>query len=234
MKQNKNIIFIEDHEDMRQRKIINKSMSLSGIIPSKKNENGIWFESALERDFALLLENNPDVSFYQDQPVTIEYVFNGKNRIYTPDFSVFFDEKLEIKPWLCEIKYRSKLREDFSILKPKFIAARNWCKDQGWEFKLFTEDYIRTQYLYNVNFLSRYDYLGLDGACYKLIIQTLSDLGHSTPNEVMLTMREAQFNVRGRCLYALWYGIKTGSIGCDIVNEKVSMKSEIWLKENLF
>lgn len=228
-----NIKFIEELDPVRKRRIQNTTRSISGIIPSAKNEEEVWFESALERDFALILESHPDVSHYQEQPVTIDYYYNGKNRIYTPDFLVYFNEGPKLKPWLCEIKYRSELREKFSQLKPRFQAAKALAKKEKWEFKIFTEEYIRTAYLYNINFLSRYNYNELDGACYNLVIRTLSELGHSSPKEFMLTVQDAHFNLRGRCLYALWYGIKKGEISCDIVTEKLDMKSEIWLSEKL-
>ncbi len=228
----RNIKFIEELDPVRKRRIINKSRSLSGLMPSDKNGEHVWFESALERDFAILLEAHPDVSHYQEQPVTIEYDVEGKTRRYTPDFLVYFINDL-YKPWLCEIKYRSELREKFDRLKPKLRAGINHSKTEKWEFKIFTEHDIRTQYLENLNFLDRYNTNGLDGSCYKLVLRTLSVLGHATPKEFMLTVQDAHYNQKGRCLYALWYGIKSGDIGCDIINEKLTMNSEIWLSEPL-
>ena len=108
-----NAKFIEELDPVRKRRIQNKSRSLSGIIPSAKNQEEVWFESALERDFALLLEDYPDVSHYQEQPISIEYYHDGRNRIYTPDFLVYFSETTKQKPWLCEIKYRAELRDKF-------------------------------------------------------------------------------------------------------------------------
>lgn len=228
-----NIKFIEEFDPVRKRRMIMKSQSLSGIIPSSKNKDGIWFESALERDFALIVEHNPDVCFFEEQPLIIEYFSQGKTRTYTPDFFVQFTEESGKKPWLCEVKFRSELRKNFSKYKARFRAAKDYCESQGWEFKILTEEYIRTPILHNVNFLSRYNYNDLDGACYNLVIRTISDLGITTPYEFMLTVQDAEFNLKGRCLYALWYAIKTNDIGCDLINEKISMNSEIWLTEKL-
>lgn len=228
-----NTKFIEEFDPVRKRRMILKSQSLSGIVPSSKNENGIWFESALERDFALIVEHNPDVSFFEEQPLVIEYFSNGKNRTYTPDFFVEFTTESGLKPWLCEIKFRSELREKFSKYKSRFRAAKEYCEAEGWEFKIFTEDYIRTPLLENINFLSRYNYNDLDGACYKLVIRTISDLGMTSPKEFMLTIQDAETNLKGRCLYALWYAIKMNDVGCDLVGERLTMGSEIWLSEKL-
>lgn len=227
-----NVKFIEELDPVRKRRIINKSRSLSGLMPSDKNGEHVWFESALERDFAILLEAHPDVSHYQEQPVTIEYDVEGKTRRYTPDFLVYFINDL-YKPWLCEIKYRSEIREKFQRLKPKFRAAMNHSKIEHWEFKMFTEFDIRTLHLENLNFLDRYKTHEIDRGCYKLVLQTISVLGICTPKEFMLTVKDAPFNQRGRCLYALWYGIKCGDIGADIIREKLTMNSEIWLVEPL-
>lgn len=225
--------FIGELDPVRKRRIQTKTRSLSGIIPSAKNNEEIWFESALERDFALILEDHPDVTHYQEQPITIEYYHSGKNRVYTPDFLVYFSDNSGMKPWLCEIKYRSELRDKFAKYKPKFKAAVQQCEKDSWDFKLFTEEYIRGPYLDNLKFLSRYNYNELDGACYELVIRTVSDLGHTSPKEFMLSIQDAHFNLRGRCLYALWYGIKIGDIACDTVGQKINMNSPIWLAEKL-
>jgi hypothetical protein len=224
--------FIIENEYMRQRKIGIKTRSISGIVPSVKNNDCVWFESALERDFALLLESDPEVSKYQEQPITIEYLDGDRFRTYTPDFLVDFTKSTNHRPILCEIKYKSELRKNFSILKPKFRAAIEYCEEQDWEFKIVTEEYIRTHRLYNMNFLRRFTFKDVDQSCLELVIHTIRDLGVTTPEEFMLTVQDAHFNIRGRCLYALWYGIKDGTVGCDLYNEKINMKSEIWLTKN--
>lgn len=223
--------FIEEFDPVRKRRMATKYRSLSGVIPTTKNEELIWFESSLERDFALILEYKPDVYFYQDQPLTIEYFYNGKTRRYTPDFFVQFRDEECKKPWLCEIKYKQELQDKFSEYKPRFKAAKAYCEEEGWEFKLFTEEFIRTPLLDNINFLSRYQDNDVDQACYRLVFHTISDLGITTPEEFMLAIEGMEFNMKGRCLYALWYAIKKEHISCDIVTEKISMNSEIWLTE---
>lgn len=224
-----NCNFTEDEQEMvRQRKIVNKNRSLSGIVSSEKNNTGVWFESALERDFALILENKPNVSEYQEQPVKIEYFYKDKFRVYTPDFLVRFNDGT--RNWLCEIKYRKELREKFSKLKPKFRAAIEYCKEEDWEFKIFTELDIRNPFLENIKFLSNYKYEFIDNSCFQLLIQTLQELGPTTPHEFMLTVKDAHFDIKGRCLYALWYSISSGTVGCDIVNETINMNSDIWLE----
>lgn len=219
---------------MRMRKIRITTRSVSGILPSKKNENNIWFESKLERDFAILLENLDSVTFYQEQPVIIEYFHKSKIRTYTPDFLVNFSEEEddEVKPWLCEIKYRSELRSNFSELKPKFKAAIDFCKENGYEFKIFTEENIRTDYLKNVIFLSGYRSKYVDGSAYDFVIKELQSQVNTTVEKLIASTQKLPFTFRARVVYAIWYGIRIGDIKADIINELLSNSTEIYLENH--
>lgn len=214
-------------ENVVKRGLIVKYQSLSGLFPSDKTDSMIWFESSLEKDFAIALEFHTLVNYYEEQPLVIEYRDGEKLGTYTPDFLIHFHENENLKPWLCEVKYKADLRDNLHKYKMKFKAAMNYCKQQGWEFKLITEDYIRTTFLENAKFLMRYKYDMVDQGCYARMMKTMQDLRFTTPEEFMLTLKDAHFNVKGRCLYALWYGIKIGEINCD-TTQKLTMKTEIW------
>ena len=49
-----NFMFIEEFDPVRKRRMLIKSQSLTGIVPMSDVDSGVWFESALERDFILL------------------------------------------------------------------------------------------------------------------------------------------------------------------------------------
>ena len=223
-----NFKFIEEFDPVRKRRMLIKSQSLTGIVPMSDVDSGVWFESALERDFILLKKQDPDVEHIEEQPLRIQYNQNSRSKFYTPDFLVSFKPESGKKKWLCEIKYESELREKFHQFKPKFRAAKTYCEVEGMEFKIFTEKHIRTVLLQNLNFLSRYNYNDLDPNGYDYIMKTLKSLGTSSPAELMLTLKNADFNLKGRCLYAMWYAIKIEHIGCNFVNEEISMDIQIW------
>jgi hypothetical protein len=72
-----------------------------GKFPSLKMNTVIWWESQLERDYIYLLEIDPEVLSYGEQPFTISYTDKGKPRRYTPDFVVTRPQKtqvVEVKP----------------------------------------------------------------------------------------------------------------------------------------
>jgi TnsA-like endonuclease N terminal len=122
------------------------------------------YESRLEHDFMKLVEFDPCVSHYVEQPVRIEFTdATGSPRTYTPDILVSYhpnqDPAQNTKPLLVEIKYRKDLFKNWADLKPRFRAARRYAREQGWEFRIITEVEIRTPYLKNVLFLLGYRYL---------------------------------------------------------------------------
>ena len=225
----KRIKFSKVIEKMAKRGTVIKHQSLSGLYASRKNNSMIWFESNLEKDFATCLEFHNMVNCYEEQPTVVEYYKEGNLRSYTPDFLVHFNESTNMKPWLCEVKFREDLRDNFLKYKSKFKAAIDLCSVEGWEFKLVTEDYIRTPFLENAQFLLRYKFDYVDNACYTQTLTTVSELRVTTPEEVMLVLQDNHFNIRGYCLYALWYGIRIGEINCDLT-KKLTMQTEIWLR----
>jgi len=72
------------------------------------------------------------------------------------------------KNQLCEVKYRKDLALQWPKLKPKIRAARKYAKNEGWEFKIFTEKEIRTPYLENIRFLWSYRFSDFDEHHYEV------------------------------------------------------------------
>ncbi|HYT41060.1 MAG TPA: Tn7 transposase TnsA N-terminal domain-containing protein [Methylomirabilota bacterium] len=91
-----------------------------------------------ERDYVNLLEYDPMVVSYEEQPCTIEYIFNQKKRLYTPDFAVYW--RLQ-QPSLVECKPESKLTDPENLRK--WTAARLWCEHHHHMFALVTDAALR-------------------------------------------------------------------------------------------
>jgi hypothetical protein len=135
--------------------------SLTGLVLNTRTQSMTAFESSLERDFLLLLDFDPEVEFYEEQPVKITYPDDrGRRRTYTPD--VFVRYRIDhlrarhTRPLLCEVKYRDDLREHWTAYRPKFRAAQHYARQHGWRFRLVTERHVRTPYLENIKFLRSY------------------------------------------------------------------------------
>ncbi|WP_426933667.1 Tn7 transposase TnsA N-terminal domain-containing protein [Xanthomonas arboricola] len=94
---------------------------------------------------------------WDPQPVRIP-VPGG--RPYVPDVLVHWlgsDRSLAGgRTVLYEVKYREELRRKWDELRPRYRAATRYARERGWQFRLITEDRIRTQSLFNAKFLLTY------------------------------------------------------------------------------
>jgi hypothetical protein len=134
---------------MPVRKVSNRGRkNVIGKFPSLKMQRMVSFESTLELDYIHLLEYEREVSWFEEQPLTIEYEFEGESHHYTPDFHVI---RLG-QDWLIECKPDKFV--DTGENQRKFSAAESWCEDRGWFFKVVTDEELRSGYrLKNVKFL---------------------------------------------------------------------------------
>lgn len=136
---------------MPVRKVSNRGGNIIGSFPSIKMGRMVAFESLLERDYLYLLDYDPDVERFEEQPLTIEYCHDGKMLHYTPDFRLVERG--------CDVLVECKL-DKFSNTdenRRKFAAARDWCTQHSWEFRVVTDRQIRAGFcLQNVKLLTRY------------------------------------------------------------------------------
>ncbi|MBV8855361.1 MAG: TnsA endonuclease N-terminal domain-containing protein [Acidobacteria bacterium] len=112
----------------------------------------IWWESPLERDYIFLLEIDPSVTRFQEQPLHIYYTLDGQQRHrYTPDFLVERGSQKQI----VEVKTAAEAKtEEFDRI---FRTVAPVCSQSGYEFALARDTEIRLQpRLYNVQVLWRY------------------------------------------------------------------------------
>ena len=217
---------------MPVRKIPKTYRSLSGESPSRKLGRSAAFESSLERDLLELVEFDPNVVHYEEQPVKIDYLSAElKPRSYTPDILIVYKNET-VSPYgkthvLGEVKYRAELFKNWKKLKPKFKAARRLCRERGWKFSIFTEIEIRTPYLKNVNFLLPYkNHIPNDEYCKPLIglmnnfrlIEVSRLLEKYSPNETEQL----------QAIPYIWHLIASERIHTNL-NLPLTMNSQIWL-----
>ena len=205
---------------MPVRKIQKSHRSLTGVVPSTKLPNSSQFESSLERDFLHLLEFDSTVKSYEVQPLTIEYVDKqGKTRKYTPDVLVEYLQEPGSTPQrkvqIYEVKYRNELRANWSVLKPKFRAAINYCKATGREFRIITEREIRTDQLFNAQFLNPYKKAPIKADQATLLLESMKQLGLATPTQ-LLHHSSPDPSIQIELLHVLWYLVANRLIACDL------------------
>lgn len=155
------------------------------------------------------------------QPVTIDYLYAGKSGKYTPDVAVYYKPELKRKPLLVEIKYQAELTRKKDELEPKFNAVKNYAANSGFEFNVLTEKEIRTDYLSNVRFLSRYQYSSIDGTYAQTITARFNQKIRLTPKE-LLTSEDEETN--SRMLYTLWQLLSINILHCEM-QQKLTMNT---------
>ncbi|WP_090726979.1 hypothetical protein [Neptunomonas qingdaonensis] len=96
--------------------------------------NRVFFcESALEVNALLWLEFDDAITYYETQPDSFEYYFQGRKRRYTPDLRVFQEEKSNLE----EIKPFSKCQSD--DFKLKYGALTHLFSSMGETLSLTTD-----------------------------------------------------------------------------------------------
>lgn len=111
----------------------------------------VWWESQLERDYIYLLEFDPDVESYREQPFRIQYTAESIGHHHVPDFLVIRQTKKQV----VDVKPEDQARAEGNSLL--FRIMDEICHDHGYEFCVVTEYTIRVQpRLSNVKLLYRY------------------------------------------------------------------------------
>jgi len=150
---------------MAVRRVTHHGGNVIGKFPSIKLARMVCFESTIERDLLYLLDFEPDVVFFAEQPLTIEYVSNGKTLRYTPDFHIVRtgntctcaarERKCGCRNTLVECKPSRLTGTDDN--RRKFAAAQGWCAERGWDFTVVTDTQLRAGYrLRNIKALTGY------------------------------------------------------------------------------
>jgi len=111
----------------RQREVSPDSEGKPGTFFSQKMSREVQYESLLEMQFLLKLEQIKEIVLYQEQPFAIPYELDGILRTYYPDvFFVIEDGRgvvVEVKP-----RYQMALHENLT----KWSALHRYCVQNGW------------------------------------------------------------------------------------------------------
>ena len=216
---------------MGVRKIPKSSQRVISLVVDSKRDSATKAESSLERDFFILMRYDLNVLKYEGQPVTVPYRDKeGVDRTYTPDALVEFRTDIVpatgMRPWLCEIKYEEDLKKNKAEYAPKFKAAMRYAEEQGWEFKIITEKYVRTPYLENVKFLTQYRNVDANDNFESLILKALYELRETDPESLLLAIFRDKWN-RAQLIPTLWHLVSVNRVGVDL-SVPLTMSSRIW------
>lgn len=132
----------------------------NGIFTPKNPEKYIGnhkprYRSSWEMRVMLFLDENKHIINWASEAIKIPYQnpLNGKISAYVPDFFVVYQNKNnQVRAEVIEVKPRSQtsLTEARSkhdkvhavVNQAKFAAAKMYCRQQGYHFRIITEDSI--------------------------------------------------------------------------------------------
>jgi hypothetical protein len=100
-----------------------------------KADQTIQCESFLERKLTLRFDRDPSIRTYVSQPEQFPYVdTQGKTHTYTPDFMVW---RITGEVEIYEVTLTSRRNQSRLVEREK--AARQICKERGWQYVVHTE-----------------------------------------------------------------------------------------------
>jgi len=205
--------------------------SLTGKFASRKMKRFISWESALERDFYYLAENDPSVVMIEEQPI----MFRSGSRTYTPDAFIeliapsYIFPRLKIGSNIVELKYREDLRKNWIKYEPKFKLAVSECSIKNWRFKILTDVEIRGTVLENVKMIEHHmrRESEKENELRELLTNELNKFGTCDINSLLNACFRSKSN-QLNAIPVLWRLIGDHSIGVDL-SEPIGRKSDIWL-----
>ncbi len=119
-----------------QRKVSEHVRYKNGVVYSEKCQRWIQYESGMELNFIMQLEQMKNVRFYYEQPVKIPYWRGKRKQTYTPDFGIYFDTHEFV---LVEIKDLPSMLEDRVQMKAE--ALLKFCARKGFGLLFFDGKY---------------------------------------------------------------------------------------------
>ena len=114
------------------------------------------YRSSWELTFMDFCDNNPGIKKWSSETIAVPYFNPLKNRkaMYVPDFFIMYEdaqgtmhaEVIEIKPTKetsLKAAGKSVYNQAMAVMNQcKWQAADKWCQDQGFKFRILTENDI--------------------------------------------------------------------------------------------
>lgn len=198
-------------------------------VISLKLKRRVKLFSDLEHDHWVLIESNPNIKTFCEQPFFIKIYFEGTIYESIPDMWIKQNDGTE---FLVEIKYTDEL--DFNNPKnsqaiKKVKAYKQWCKQNNFKYLLRTEYTIRKNPIYLQNM--------------KTILYSLKSYSQPTTTEIekildLIADRKmkiveiedllvlANDKIRGM-LYWLYY---RGFIDANFEKQLINNQTEVWTR----
>lgn len=209
------------------------------IKPTRRSMSGYYchqgvsipYESTLERDFVVFQTFRSNVIEVVAQPIAIPFEKNGRTYNYTPDYFVQIDNdgdryNPDTKSLIVEVKPRDEWTRHWRDWSDKWKAAKEYCKEHDYRFKIYDESRIRHQGLANVDHIMRYERLNCSKDDIETILEQVEMMGTTTIEYLLerFFMGDIYRPQGRRIIYHLMATKRLGFHLWDEINEK----TEVW------
>ncbi len=220
----KNSITIEFPEPgkVRSRKVVTRSKArATGKFPSLKANRMMQWESIHELNAFRLLEVNPEVKVFQEQPFVIHYVLDGIPYRHYPDIFVQTQSANEI--W--EIKPTAEAKRPEVMARTKFLELA--LPDHGYKYRVVLgEDLGRKIRLDNIKALLDCNRVTIT----PLVREKIRQIFSNAPTLTIGTLQEClQGEISQKEIYRL---IIEGDLFCNM-ETRFSSTTELHHKANI-
>lgn len=202
---------------MAVRKIPKNYNYVTGGFASRKRTSMAGYESPLEHEYMLLLEFDPEVETFEEQPIRIWFKGEtGRKKPYVPDVLVRYRNAC---PELIEVKTTADLKKNKQRYALKFEAAKAHAKEQGWKFRIVTEKNIRGPYLQNLKFLREYREIEADPKVARTAIEILSSSARGMSVSSLLEKLASSDQEKLIVLPVIWHLVVSGQFKANLAKE---------------
>ena len=196
---------------MTKQVVSHRKRNGSGTIPSLKLNKMVYYRNLIKRDYIRLLEHDPAVLTYQEQPCSIRYVWDTIEFTYIPDFSVAWHQ---LQPGIIACTWEAKVKDPKYL--PTWTAAQLWCEGHGYEFHLVTESSLQ-QYqvlLSNIKMLAVHSHQALPPQAYEYLMKAVvAETNSLSIDEIV--QRTPLLDARTTRSY-IWHLLATGDLSTDL------------------
>ncbi|MGE6593668.1 TnsA endonuclease N-terminal domain-containing protein [Bacillus mycoides] len=197
---------------------------------SFKMNRKVEFFSDLEYEHWLLVECDPTVKKFCEQPLKVEYILNNKIRHSIPDMWILYTDNSEK---MIEVKYTSSLipsHPKYEETMQQITIQQEWCKSNGLKHEVKTEKSIRENrilldnYRKMVPFIRHHsDFLN---STNKLVFNELSKYSKLKLQDILNTFLHVNPN---QIYISVIYLIYIGVIYSDLHINPLNKNTEVWI-----
>lgn len=192
---------------------------------SSKLQRNVFLFSDLEYEHWLIIESNPKVIDFCEQPLLMNAYINGKLMTSIIDMWVKYDTGHEE---FLEIKYSSDLTKQRVI--NQITIQKHWCNEHKFQHHVITEEHIRTNrmLLSNLKILvkgQKQQKQQLDLDRY-LIMKILKDATAKIPLAFLIQETKLPQN---RLFLSIGQMILNGELYSNISQQYYGLNTEVWL-----